>query len=205
MCIVLLLLSIDKGYSSGLFAREGSPVGTKWMFDIGLGYASPITTSSSYYGTSSYKSNITNFHIGAGYDLFNLYNVVVFNLKWDIGYIKWSTTNALATQDATFTGFTGLRLIIPITSFLLIYGDAGLGYASTDFSGSIYSSSSSFGFVPGGGIEFLIPIGRPDPNLAEIGEMSSKHVTQLIFGTLFRYYLIKDQFYTITVYTGLRW
>ncbi len=80
----------------------------------------------------------------------------------------------------------------------------GMSLFGERFYGS--SSNDSFiGLVPGGGIEFLIPIGKADPILKDVGEMSSKHVTQLIIGTLFRYRNYGDKFYTITVYTGLHW
>ena len=51
------------------------------------------------------KSNITNFHFGVGYDFVNLDNILLGQLRFDIGNVKWtpSSNNSTSSEISRIT------------------------------------------------------------------------------------------------------
>ncbi len=193
---LLCLTLANNSFSRGLWADEGSPVGTEDSFDFGFSYASNPNDR------AKWKQGYT---FGYTRQIYNASNILLFQLRFDISYYEFDVTSSFTgtTIEPVIPLWFGLRLTLPVTTYFIFFGD--IGVEGTIAEDTTIGRDSFFAFSPGAGIEYHIPIGSPNPILAEVGEMSTKHVTRLIIGFNFRFHGTSNSYITLSPYLGLRY
>ncbi len=138
-------------------------------------------------GLSSYNYEMEyGLKLGAGYDLMSIADTFILHIRFDFTYAKWSS------DKSNMIMYLGLRIYLPITDFILLYGEAGPEYRLDDFAGT---SSNKFGLAFGAGIDIPISLGGDD----------NEEGTQLILGFNFRYHYKYHDLMSFTPYIGFRY